>query len=218
MFGKTSLHKQRFKCTKCQKTFIWKERINKQHNEKHWFDLWVIEGYSIRQLCCISGYSIAKLTRIKDFWLNKEPPVLLNSIYRIARYLLFDGAYFHKKGYLIIIMDNSLKKVLHYAYIDKESYYNVYPILLYLKEQGLMPKAVTLDGHITIMKAIREIWPSIIMQRCLYHIQRQGLSWLRIYPKTNAGKALRILLNSLTNIKTENDKNIFLKQYLNYFP
>ncbi len=110
-------------------------------------------------------------------------------------------------------MDNSLKKVLHYAYVDKESYYNVYPVLLYLKEQGLMPKAVTLDGHIMVMKAIREIWPSIIIQRCLYHIQRQGLSWLRIFPKTDAGKALRILLNSLTNIKTENDKSIFLKQY-----
>ena len=61
-----------------------------------------------------------------------------------------------------------------------------------------------------------DVWPSIAIQRCLYHIQRQGLSWLRTYPKTEAGKALRALLSSLMNIKTRHDKTMFMQNYDNW--
>ena len=110
-------------------------------------------------------------------------------------------------------MDNTRKRIIYYAYIDKESYQNIHPVLEYLKERGLMPKAITLDGHIKVTCAIRDIWPSIIIQRCLYHIQSQGLSWLRTYPKTEAGRALRVLLNSITSIKNMADKKVFLANY-----
>jgi transposase-like protein len=113
-------------------------------------------------------------------------------------------------------MDNTRKKIIHYAYIDKESYLNIHPVLIYLKEQGLTPKAITLDGHIKVTRAMRDIWPAIIIQRCLYHIQRQGLSWLRTYPKTEAGRALRILLNSVIGIKVLTDKKVFLINYTNW--
>lgn len=110
-------------------------------------------------------------------------------------------------------MDNTRKKIIHYVYIDKESYHNIHPVLVYLKERGLMPKVITLDGHIKVTYAIRDTWPSVVIQRCLYHIQSQGLSWLRTYPKTEAGRALRILLNSITGIKTLTDKKVFLTNY-----
>lgn len=110
-------------------------------------------------------------------------------------------------------MNNISKSILFYAYTPKESYHNVYPMAEYLKEHGLMPKAITLDGHIKVIGAIMDVWPSVIIQRCLYHIQRQGLSWLRIYPKTEAGKTLRVLLISLMSIKTKHDKTIFMQNY-----
>lgn len=161
----------------------------------------------------ISGHSRSKLRRIIALWLSREPPVLSRKIYKRAKYLLFDGTYFHKHGCLAIFMNNTSKSILFYAYTPKESYHNVYPMAKYLKEHGLMPKAITLDGHIKVIDAIMDVWPSIAIQRCLYHIQRQGLSWLRTYPKTEAGKALRVLLNSLMNIKTKHDKAIFMRNY-----
>lgn len=145
--------------------------------------------------------------------MSKEPPVLSNNIYRKTKYIIFDGTYFHKNGCLIVLINYSTKKLLYYAYIDKESYYSVYPLLVYLKEQDLNPKAITLDGHRFVIKAILDVWPKIVIQRCLYHIQHQGLQWLRTYPKTEAGKKLRILLKTITSIKTEKDQKQFLATY-----
>lgn len=171
------------------------------------------ECYSIRQLSTISGHSQFKLKLIKNHWLAKEPPALSQYDYQKAKYLIFDGTYFHKNGCLAVFMDHEAKKIVHYAYIDKESYHNVYPLCLKLKEQGSNPIVITLDGHKYVIRAILDVWPKVIIQRCLYHIQNQGLMWIRTYPKTEAGKELRGLLKSLTNIKTAADKQAFLTAY-----
>lgn len=89
----------------------------------------------------------------------------------------------------------------------------MYPVLLKIKEQGTNPIAITTDGHTEVTKAILSAFPNVIIQRCLYHIQRQGLSWLRIYPKTQAARDLRVLLLMLTKIKTKDDKTVFIKSF-----
>ena len=114
-------------------------------------------------------------------------------------------------------MDHGAKTILSYTYIDKESYHNVYPILRDLKKRGLDPKAITMDGHRLVIQAIYDVWPDVFIQRCLYHIQRQGLQWLRIFPKTEAGRDLRFILKIITNIKTEKDKMVFLMTYSDWY-
>ena len=88
----------------------------------------------------MSGHSEAKLKRIKNFWLDKDLPVLSHNKYQKAKYLLFDGTYFHKNGCLAIMMDHGAKNILSYSYIEKESYHNVYPMLMDLKQKGLIQK------------------------------------------------------------------------------
>lgn len=201
----------------CLKVYIWKDHISKIFHEQHWFKLWVTEGYSVRQLIKQSGHSKNKLQRIKNHWLTQEPPALSNNNYRQAKYLIFDGTYFHQDGCLAILMDYESKKLLSYEYIDRESYHNMCPILLELKHKGLNPKAITTDGHRTVIKAILNVWPNIKIQRCLFHIQNQGLMWIRTYPKTEAGKQLRTILKSLTPIKTKKDQKDFLNTYDDWF-
>ncbi len=161
----------------------------------------------------MSGHSKSKLKRIKNLWLDKEAPALSHDVFLNAKYLLFDGTYFHKNSCLAILMDNRTKNILSYVYMEKESYHNVYPMLRDLKEQGLNPKAITMDGHRFVIKAIYDVWPNVLIQRCLYHIQRQGLQWLRVYPKTEAGRELRFILKTVTNIKSEKDRLVFLTTY-----
>ena len=160
-----------------------------------------------------SGYSCDKIHRIKNYWLSKQPPALSKIDLKQAEYLSFDGTYFHKNGCLAIVMDYVHKKLLSYDCIERERYDTVYPILLYLKEQGLNPKAITVDGHKQIINVIKTIWPEVIIQRCLFHIQNQGLMWLRTHPKTQAGRDLRFLLYSLASIENEEQKNTFIKRY-----
>jgi hypothetical protein len=51
---------------------------------------------------------------------------------------------------------------------------------------------------------------TIIMQRCLVHIQRQGLSWCRRNPKRTDAKHLRTLFLQLMTIDTIEQRNQFL--------
>lgn len=214
MFGKSSNNKQRFKCKICNKTFIWKEPKNKKNNEQHWFKLWITESYSVRQLVNISKHSSAKLYRIIYYWLLKEPNLKCLKIdLSQVKYLAFDGTYFHKDGCLIVLFDIINKKYLYYEYVKKENYLSVLEMCQNLKENGLNPTAITVDGHTQVIKALKEIWPNIIIQRCLFHIRLQGQMWLRKYPKTEAGKALKTILSELMNVKNNATKNIWINRY-----
>lgn len=105
------------------------------------------------------------------------------------------------------------QKIIAHMYTQKESYHNIYPWFLKLKQQGLEPDYISMDGEKSVIRAIRAVWPNAKIQRCLWHIQREGLRWLRTYPKTQAGRDLRYLLMTLCRIKSEKERKIFVDQY-----
>lgn len=200
-------------CTQCKKTFSWKNKFIKAVNEKHWFKLWIKEGYSTRQLAQISGHSEFKLKNIKNYWLDRPPANITSSSLTNAKYIVFDGTYFHKDGCLAVIADAVSKHLLAYWYIDKESYQSVLPMIISLRQLGLNPLYATVDGHPMVIKALQEVWPKVLIQRCLYHIKYQGTIWLRFYPKTQAGKSLKMLLSTITSINTPEDLGSFVASF-----
>lgn len=105
------------------------------------------------------------------------------------------------------------QKIIAHIYAQKESFITTYPWFLKLKGQGLNPKYITMDGEKSVIRAIRTVWSKVKIQRCLWHIQREGMRWLRTYPKTQAGRDLRYLLMTLCRIKSEKERRIFVKQY-----
>ena len=113
----------------------------------------------------------------------------------------------------MIMMDAESQKIIMKDSVVRESYQTAYPCFRKLKEKDLIPLFVTMDGHIQVMRALREVWPQVTLQRCLYHIQRQGLSWLRTFPKTQAGRDLRRLLLDICDIKTVKERDDFIKSY-----
>lgn len=110
-------------------------------------------------------------------------------------------------------MDAKDQNMISNIYACKESFYATYPWFSKLKEQGLNPLYIVMDGEISVIRAIRLVWPKTKIQRCLWHIQREGMRWLRTYPKTQAGKELRTLLSTLCAIKTIKERNVFIKGY-----
>ncbi len=153
---------------------------------------------------------------IINHWLKQDPPALLKIHIAQAQYILFDGTYFHKNGCLVVFVDIAHKQLIYYAYIERENYRDVYPLLIYLKEQGLNPSVFTLDGHKMVTRAICDAWPGITIQRCLFHIQKQGTQWLRAYPKTQAGRDLKKLLKTLPYINSLEVKQFFLNHYISW--
>lgn len=65
------------------------------------------------------------------------------------------------------------------------------------------PKVVFTDGGSGLMKAMKEFWPNVKIQRCLIHIQGNVRTYLTLNPRLPAGKPLRSLSLKLTNIRTQ---------------
>jgi len=110
-------------------------------------------------------------------------------------------------------MDALTQNIIAHSYVNRESFNFAHPWFLQLKKQGLKPHYITTDGERSIVRAMELVWPKIKLQRCLFHIQREGMRWLRTYPKTQAGKELRFILSRLSWIKNIKERNFFIKAY-----
>ncbi len=114
------------------------------------------------------------------------------------------------------LMDAKDQRILAHLYIKKESFQEAYPWFKSLYEQGLNPKFITTDGESSILRAMRLVWPQAKLQRCLYHLQHEGMRWLRTYPKSEAGKVLREILSRLSRIKTIKERDSFISEYVDW--
>jgi transposase-like protein len=154
---------------------------------------------------------MSTLTGIKNHWLKQIPEEKTD--YSKVRYMVYDATYFHKDRCLINLMDATNQKIIAHVYVKKESFLEAYPWFSSLKAQGLNPEYITTDGEQSTIRALRQVWPQAKLQRCLYHIQHEGMRWLRSYPKTEAGKQLRVLLSQLSWIKTTKERDDFIERY-----
>lgn len=127
--------------------------------------------------------------------------------------MLFDGTYFKHENCLMVVINNINNQVIAHDYNIKENYATAVKIFQSLQVVGTKPIAITIDGNVSVIRAIKTVWPEIVIQRCLTHIQRQGLSWLRRFPKVTAAKELRYLLLQVTAIKSYDQQQNFIKQF-----
>ena len=113
-------------------------------------------------------------------------------------------------------MNGEDQSMIAQTYVNRESFKDVHPWFESLKQNGLNPRYVTMDGERSIIRALKLAWPRVKLQRCLYHIQHEGMRWLRTYPKTEAGKDLRQILMKVCSIKTIKEQNAFICDYRNW--
>jgi transposase-like protein len=114
-------------------------------------------------------------------------------------------------------MDAISQKIIASVYTDREGFKSTHPWFEELEQQGLYPDAVAMDGERSVLRAIRTVWPKTKIQRCLFHIQREGMRWLRTYPKTDAGRELRKLLSTLCYVKDFKERKIFIQNFRQWF-
>jgi transposase-like protein len=63
------------------------------------------------------------------------------------------------------------------------------------------PKAVVCDGQKGIFKALNQLWPEIIIQRCHVHVRRNIRVKISLNPKTEAGADLKWLMPRLKQVE-----------------
>lgn len=180
--------------------------------EKIWFDRWVTEGYSIRQLSQQSGHTQTRLRRIISYWLGRLPEKDAGSLKELE-YVVFDATYLYRPIGVVALMDGVKNSIVAGTYgVNENSLPQLKAFLEPLKQRGLAPVSATTDGNPQAIKAISNLWPDAIMQRCLVHIQRQGLSWCRRSPRRADAKELREIFLMVTAITTKKERDKFLEK------
>jgi hypothetical protein len=130
-----------------------------------------------------------------------------------VKYVQFDGTYFKHENCLMLLMDNTTGKVVAHKYHHRENYESAYQMFKEMHDGDLNPEAITIDGNTSVIRALKAVWPDIIIQRCITHIQRQGLAWLRRFPKIQASKDLRRILLTITEVKDRGRRDLFIKDF-----
>lgn len=143
--------------------------------------------------------------------LKQVPPTPPSNLEQ-CRHFIFDGTFLHRPCSLVALMDARSHTLVVGRYgIPENSEPKLFEFFKGLKQAGMNPDSFTVDGNHTVMKVLRNLWPEVMIQRCLVHIQRQGLSWCRTSPRTVYGRWLRNIFLQVTRISTAADRDEFLK-------
>jgi hypothetical protein len=159
-----------------------------------------MEGYSVRQLSHISRVSRPTLNRCIWYWLHHPPTQRCSSV--VVRNVICDGTFLEQRVGIYAMMNAATKQLVYAAYDVPEGAGRLLPVYQSLACAGLSPESATVDGNPQQIKYLRLVWPSIKLQRCIVHIQRQGLSWCRRKPKRTDAKHLREIFLRICDVKT----------------
>jgi hypothetical protein len=169
----------------------------------------------VRQLIQQSKHSRDKLYKIINYWLSNPPKD--ESTFEQSKYLIFDGTYLHRPVGIVALMDARNNCIIQGQYgVSESSSKQLHSFFNPLIERGLNPKSYTVDGNPQVIRVIKTLWPGITIQRCLVHIQRQGLMWCRRYPKTVYARKLRNIFLKVLHIHTIEERDSFLELFVQW--
>ena len=181
-------------------------------NQFVWFQKWVLHRQTIPFLSKESGYSERHLKNIFSFFLRNAP---ILSFYPSEKLnLIIDGTYFSNDICLIVYRDNAIKFTQLYRISDGEHYYEIEEDLRNLILLGVQIESITCDGHRSLLKAVKNICPEVILQRCIVHIQRECKIWLTTNPKSTAGFELLKIVNRLHRVESNYTQQEWLIELL----
>lgn len=146
------------------------------------------------------------------YWL-KHPPTMPALIHTPT--CMFDGTYLDRSSGLLAMMAVGTG-IFAGAYGLSERPKDLQPFFRSLAQQGVCPTSVTVDGNRAVIRALRAQWPAAIIQRCMVHVQRQGLMWCRRFPKRPDAAKLRTLFLTLTAITTIVERDTWLTQLVSW--
>ncbi len=178
------------------------------------FDGW-LRKRTVSQLTEDFNCSGKKILRVINRRLDQNPSPIKINLRRVEN-LVFDGSFLKgRKLNVVILLNGANNKPIAFSFGVRENKKDeVKDFLLRLKLHGLIPQSVTIDGLRTVYQAFQEVWSGIIIQRCLFHVQKQGLMWCRRYPKSLEAKKLKGIFREVFSVKDFQSKEIFIQKVL----
>lgn len=163
---------------------------------------WVIEGKKLKHLAREFGLHLQYVQRIIHTRLIAYRAPTHDRTLDNKKPLILDGTWIVWKVLTVLIAHDGAR-VIDWMFAPSE---NFFTWNIFLARLDGRPLGVVSDAQKGLLKAIALRFGVIPHQRCIAHIARQSRIWLTRYPKTEAGVALRPLVNMLYKIHTREAK------------
>ena len=212
--GKRAGH-SRYYCKNCNSYFTDRRPHISERNMFIWFVHWVRDKQSISQISKVSGYSERTL---KSYFYKILPTCPVWQIQRREKVnLLIDGTYFTNKVCLILYRDSNIKMTILYRLAKREALRDLKEDLRAIRDVGIEIESVTCDGATNIIKAVQEVCPEAIIQRCTFHIANEICTWLTKKPKSDAAKELRQLACMLSKVDNHKHAQLWMRDFVDWY-
>jgi transposase-like protein len=129
---------------------------------------------------------------------------------------MIDGTYFTNKVCLLLYRDYNIKMTILYRLTDREALRDLKEDLRAIKDVGIEIESVTCDGAANIIKAVREVCPEAVIQRCTFHIANEICTWLTKKPKSDAARELRHLVQMLSRVNNHIEAQYWMKEFIDW--
>lgn len=205
----------RYHCKNCGSYFTDRREHITQKNMFVWFEHWILGKQSIAQLAEQSSYSERTLKRYFYKLLPTCPQWQIQRREKVN--LLVDGTYFTNKVCLILYRDSNIKMTLLYRLTKSEAFRELKEDLLNIKSLGIRIESVTCDGAASILRAVREVCPEAVLQRCTFHIAHEIQAWLTKKPKSEAARELLEIVRYLNRVETNEDAQSWIRAFMDWY-
>ena len=208
-YGKQN-NKQRYCCYYCNLTFICKNKRKSIARQIIWFKKWIIGKRTLQEIADKKGLTIRTIQTLFKNYLDNPPIPKIKFNHNC--HLIIDGTY--TSDFCILnYLDSDLKYLQFYNIVKRENHDNYVIDLILLKQSELNIVSITSDGQKGLIKAVKQVFPNVIHQRCIIHIQRMSLIYLTRNPKTEAGVTLRYWIRKLHKINSHEEKDFWIMQF-----
>ena len=104
-----------------------------------------------------------------------------------------------------------------YRLAEREALRDLKEDLRAIKDVGIEIESVTCDGASNIIRAVQEVCPEAIIQRCTFHIANEICTWLTKKPKSDAARELRQLAYYLSSVENHNQAQLWLREFIDWY-
>ena len=196
-YGKTKAGKQRWFCHKCNCTFT--NSIDNTAKQLDIFLDWLFSKDTQKSMRG-EGRNFRRITaKFWDIW--PMPPKIETS----KDILYVDGIYLCRQVCILICYDGV--HVLGW-YVCRTEQARAWIALM---QRIAAPIVVVSDGGTGFRKALKQVWRTTRLQRCLFHAYCQVKRYTTTRPKTEAGRKLYKLASDLLHINTQEDARIWIQ-------
>lgn len=205
-WGKDARGNSRFRCKNCEISSLRKRKDLSQKYRQELFQKWLFGKLSLSEFA--GKYKVTRQTLnawFTPFWTKEPAPETVNISNQV---LIIDGKYLER--YATVLIASTTKGVVSWHFTQRENASSWLMFLLSLKH---IPFAIVCDGQRGMLKAIKQRFQRLIVQRCQFHVIQYCLAKLTKRPESRAAIELRELVLQISSIKTKEQFAYWVTDY-----